>query len=58
MCLLAATFFPSFAADSTSVKIVLDQKRVSDSEVLLTIKAKVDDGIKLYSLQKSDADVL
>jgi thiol:disulfide interchange protein DsbD len=58
VCLLAATFFPSFAADSTSVKIVLDQKRVSDSEVLLTIKAKVDDGIKLYSLQKSDADVL
>ena len=58
VCLLAATFLPSFAADSTSVKIVLDQKRVSDSEVLLTIKAKVDDGIKLYSLQKSDADVL
>src|SRR4051794_7759826 len=48
------------ATDSTTanVKLIFGQQRISDKEVLLSIKALVAPGIKLYGLQKTAADAL
>ena len=55
--LLALT---SGASDSTSgpVKWTFDQQRISETEVLLSIRASIDPGIKLYALQKNGSDAL
>lgn len=58
VCLTAVAFFKSVASDSTSIKLVFDKQRISDTEVLLTIKAKVNDGTKFYTLQKGERDAL
>lgn len=49
-----------FASDSTTAKVQLsfDQQRLNDREVLLSIKALVAPGIKLYALQQSDTEAL
>ena len=49
---------PGFANDSTGVHFSYDKKRINKNEVLLTIKAAITQGAKLYSLQKSEKDVL
>lgn len=46
------------AADSSGIKLVYNQERINDKEVLLCIKTLVAPGIKLYALQKSEADAL
>lgn len=46
------------AADSTRIKFHYQKERISEKEVLLSIKATVTPGIKLYGLSKSDADAL
>lgn len=53
LCMLGAS-----ATDSTAVKLAFDQQRLNDKEVLLTIKAVVPQGVKLYGLQKSNEDAL
>lgn len=50
--------FSALANDSTAVKLSFDKQRISDSEVVLTIKAWVADGVRLYALQQSENDVL
>ena len=56
-CLLLSALVAS-AGDSTGVKLVYSKQRMSDTEVLLSIKAIVAPGIKLYGLQKRDGDAL
>ncbi|ANE53202.1 protein-disulfide reductase DsbD family protein [Flavisolibacter tropicus] len=46
------------ANDSTDLKWNFDQQRINEKEVLLTIKASVPSGVKLYGLQKSENDAL
>src|SRR5688572_16611327 len=46
------------ANDSTDVKWQFEQQRVNEKEVVLTIKATVPEGVKLYGLQKTDNDAL
>src|SRR5690606_2266877 len=55
-CLSAFTY-PLLANDSTIVRWIFESERISDTEVLLSIKANVS-GAKLYSLQKTDEDAL
>ena len=55
-CLLVFTFQLK-ASDSTIVKWSFENERISDTEVLLSIRASVS-GAKLYSLQKSEDDAL
>jgi thiol:disulfide interchange protein len=53
--------FSVSAADTTAtkeVKLFLGQERLNDKEVLLSIKAVLAPGLKLYALQKSEADAL
>lgn len=50
--------FYGFANDSTGVKLLIDQQRVNDQQVLVTIKAEIPNGVKLYGIKKSDADAL
>jgi thiol:disulfide interchange protein len=47
-----------FASDSTRVKLSYHQQRLNDKEVLLSIKASIPSGVKLYALQKSVSDAL
>ncbi|MBA2501006.1 MAG: thioredoxin family protein [Chitinophagaceae bacterium] len=56
VCLLL-TALPSWANDSTDVRLSFNQQRINDSSVLITIKATIHDA-KLYGLQKSDLDAL
>lgn len=56
VCMLIIAL-PSWANDSTNVSLRFDQQRISDSSILITIKAKMHDAI-LYGLQKSDQDAL
>ena len=49
---------PASAADSTGVKLIYNKERINDAEMLLTIKAIIPSGIKLYGLQKTDKDAL
>jgi thiol:disulfide interchange protein DsbD len=46
------------ATDSTGIKLLYNKERISDAEVLLTIKAIIPHGIKLFGLQKNDTDAL
>lgn len=46
------------AADSTGIRWDYVQERINDNEVLLSIKAVVPPGVKLYGLSKTDADAL
>src|SRR5580765_1359177 len=60
-CIIAVLLcigFNASAADSTGIKLGYTQKRINDNEVLLSIKATVAPGLKLYALNKSDADAL
>jgi thiol:disulfide interchange protein len=57
LCLALMTLWAQ-ATDSTDVRFSFDQQRISDKEVLLTIKALVPGGIKLYGLQKAESDAL
>jgi thiol:disulfide interchange protein len=50
--------FTSRAADSTDVKLVFNREKFSDDEFLLSIKLKLAPGVKLYGIQKTDADPL
>lgn len=50
--------FPVAAADSTDIKLVFHKERITDKEVMLSIKAFIPAGIKLYGLQKKNDDVL
>lgn len=47
-----------FAQDKSPVSFSYEQQRVSPAEVLLTIKATIPPGIKLFALQKTADDVL
>lgn len=61
ICLVIFLYMPVVnlsAADSTGVKLVYNKQRVNDNEVLLSIKAIISPGIKLYGLQKNTNDVL
>lgn len=55
---LHAISFSANAADSTGIKLVFDKQRLNDKEVVLSIKALIPAGVKLYSLQKTESDVL
>lgn len=46
------------AADTAAVHFTFDKQRINDNEILLTIKASVCQGIKLYALQQSQSDAL
>ena len=46
------------AADSTGIRWGYVQERINDNEVLLSIKAIVPPGVKLYGLSKTAADAL
>jgi thiol:disulfide interchange protein DsbD len=46
------------AADSTGINWTFEKKRVNDGEVILSIKAIIPAGVKLYALQKSESDAL
>ncbi|HEU4633826.1 MAG TPA: cytochrome c biogenesis protein CcdA, partial [Flavisolibacter sp.] len=46
------------ANDSTDVRLRFDKQRLNESEVLLTIRALVPEGIKLYGLQQMGNDAL
>ncbi|MGN6399228.1 MAG: protein-disulfide reductase DsbD family protein, partial [Flavisolibacter sp.] len=50
--------FSARATDSTTVKLHFDKQRINAHEVLLTIKASVPEGVKLYALQHSETDAL
>ncbi|HEY8898530.1 MAG TPA: hypothetical protein VIM79_27065, partial [Niastella sp.] len=47
-----------FAQDSNLVKFVYGYERLNDKEVLLTIRAHVNGGHKLYSVNKVSDDAL
>ncbi len=48
----------AFSQDSSAVQFSYNSQRLNDSEVLLTIKGKIDSGIKLFALQKSPDDIM
>jgi len=46
------------AQDATRVDFSYSQTRINDQEVILTVKAIPQNGIKLYALQKGESDAL
>lgn len=63
ICAGLALFFAvislqGFANDSVAVKLSFKQQRINDQEVMLTVKAIPQNGIKLYALQKNETDAL
>ena len=56
--LLTLIAFSVRASDSTVVRLSFDQHRINDKEVLLTIKASIPAGGKLYGLKKAETDAL
>ncbi|MEO9070812.1 MAG: cytochrome c biogenesis protein CcdA [Ginsengibacter sp.] len=58
--LLLFLFFAGsvFSQDSIGVKFSFDSHRLNDSEIVISIKGKINPGLKLFALQKSPADVL
>lgn len=46
------------AADSTAIKWTVAKERMNANEVLLSIKAVIPAGLKLYALQRSESDAL
>jgi len=60
-CFIASLFCIAMklnAADSTGIKLLFAQQRINSNEVIISIKAIVPKGLKLYALQKSEADAL
>jgi hypothetical protein len=52
-------FFTAVSQDTTgAIKFTYSKNRTSNNEVLLTIKATLKPGIKLYSLHQSTPDAL
>ena len=47
-----------FSQDSSALKFSYNTQRINDSEVVLSIKAKIPPGIKLFALQKSPDDIM
>jgi hypothetical protein len=47
-----------FSQDSSAVKFNYNSQRVNDSEVVISIKGKINPGIRLFALQQSPGDVL
>ncbi|HET7115826.1 MAG TPA: protein-disulfide reductase, partial [Hanamia sp.] len=47
-----------FSQDSTGVNFSFNTQRLNDSEVVISIRGKINPGIKLFALQKSPEDVL
>lgn len=58
VCILIIFPFLLFAQEGGMVKLVYGKQRVDDSTVMLSFKAFVKSGVKLYELQKSAEDVL
>jgi len=61
VCTIAALLCFAFnvsAADSTGIRWGYVHERINDNEVLLSIKAVVPPGVKLYALSKTDGDAL
>ncbi|MFT4093039.1 MAG: cytochrome c biogenesis protein CcdA [Niabella sp.] len=48
----------SIAEDTTDVEFSYTSHRINDNEVMLTIKATIAPGVKLYSLKTGDTDAL
>ena len=46
------------ANDSLSVHFLFDKKRTNDSQAIISIKAYIPNGVKLYALQRSPDDAL
>jgi thiol:disulfide interchange protein DsbD len=60
-CLLAAVLLFALTAvgqDLPGVSFSFDKSRINDKEVVVSIKANIPAGIKLYALQKNKNDVL
>jgi thiol:disulfide interchange protein DsbD len=55
---LTVTGFSVWANDSTAIRLHFEQQRINDQEVLLSIRAVVPQGIKLYGLQNTMDDAL
>lgn len=47
-----------YSQDSTGVKFSFNSNRLNDSVVVISIKGKINPGIKLFALQKSPEDAL
>lgn len=47
-----------FSQDSSGVKFTFNSHRINDSVVVISIKGKIDQGLKLFAIQKSPEDVL
>lgn len=61
VCILVLLTLPAVlvsANDTTGVRLSFEKERLNEKEVLLSIRATVPTGSKLYALQKSEADVL
>src|SRR6185312_6020377 len=60
VALLGFLFISSnvFSQDTTGVSFSFNTQRLNDSEVVISIKGKINPGIKLFSLQKSPEDAL
>lgn len=57
VCLLFFGFTAN-ASDSTGIKWTFAKERVNEKEVVLSIKAIIPAGLKLYALQRSESDAL
>ena len=60
-CLLAAVLFFALKAagqELPGVQFSFDKARINDKEVVVSIKANIPAGVKLYALQKNGEDVL
>ncbi len=60
VALLGFLFISSnvFSQDTTGVSFSFNTQRLNDSEVVISIKGKINPGIKLFALQKSPEDAL
>ena len=47
-----------FSQDTTGVSFSFNTQRLNDSEVVISIKGKINAGIKLFALRKSSEDAL
>jgi cytochrome c biogenesis protein CcdA/thioredoxin-related protein len=56
--LLTLTVLTAQAKDTTSVKLSFEKERLNEKEVMLSIRARVEKGVRLFALQKSDSDAL
>jgi thiol:disulfide interchange protein DsbD len=48
----------AFSQDTTGVDFSYTIQRIGNSEIVISLKAKIDPGVKLYSLQQSPDDAL